>query len=93
MNKRLLDVHSRSVTIKVDTTCPHCGRRVWNERNKFFACFPNNVVVHYSCLKDKHVCPVTGVNFLDLYNESIANGGDGVVEFPPIEDVNEDKAL
>ena len=38
----------------------------------------NNVLVHYSCLQDKHVCPVTGVNFLDQYNASIANGGDGI---------------
>ena len=40
--------------------------------------FQNNVVVHYSCLKDKHVCPVTGVNFLEQYNNSIADGGDGI---------------
>jgi hypothetical protein len=39
----------------------------------------NNVLVHYnSCLQNTHVCPVTGVNFVDQYNESIANGGDGI---------------
>ena len=44
-----------------------------------YAC-QNNVVVHYSCLniKEKHICPVTGINFLEAYNDHIANGGDGV---------------
>ena len=30
-----------------------------------FALYPNGVVVHFGCCKDKHVCPVSGTRFAD----------------------------
>lgn len=39
-NKKLLDVYGRKVIIDESTICPECQRRVCNDRNKYFACFP-----------------------------------------------------
>lgn len=40
--------------------CPVCNKRLGTS---VFACYPNGVVVHYACCKDKNVCPVTKTVF------------------------------
>ncbi|KAL6054782.1 Vam6/Vps39-like protein [Balamuthia mandrillaris] len=56
-------IHAKSAhVIKVteERTCPVCHKRLGLSA---FARYPNNVVVHYNCCKDRHVCPVTGTRF------------------------------
>lgn len=64
--------------ITEDRDCPVCGKKIGARyMSKFisihfathtpprsvFAAYPNGIIVHYSCFKDKHVCPVTGQRF------------------------------
>jgi hypothetical protein len=50
----------RSFLITKDTTCPICSRPI---QPGMFARYPNNVIVHVACMKNKHIDPVTGRNF------------------------------
>jgi hypothetical protein len=52
----------RAVKINNGRTCPVCNKKI---RESAFACYPNDVVVHYYCMKNNtSVCPVTHRNFL-----------------------------
>jgi len=57
---RLIQARSKSVKIYEDRMCPVCTKRLGNSA---FACYPNGVIVHYSCFRDKFVCPHTGTVF------------------------------
>jgi len=46
---------SRKVVITSERMCAVCNKRILNS---VFACYPNGVVVHFICCKDKNVCPV-----------------------------------
>eukprot|EP01130_Rhizamoeba_saxonica_P016322 TRINITY_DN7529_c0_g1_i2.p1 TRINITY_DN7529_c0_g1~~TRINITY_DN7529_c0_g1_i2.p1 ORF type:complete len:866 (+),score=159.11 TRINITY_DN7529_c0_g1_i2:248-2845(+) len=52
---------SKWIKITRDSVCPVCKKRF--KDNTAIACFPNGIVVHYSCFDDPHTCPVTGQNF------------------------------
>ncbi|KAJ8039011.1 Vam6/Vps39-like protein [Holothuria leucospilota] len=45
---------ARSV-ITEDTNCLVCRKRMGNSA---FARYPNGVIVHYYCCKDRKICPV-----------------------------------
>lgn len=53
-------LHQRSFLITHDTTCPVCNRPI---QPGLFARYPNNVLVHVPCVKNKNIDPVTGRNF------------------------------
>jgi len=40
--------------------CPVCSKRLGQS---VFACYPNGIVVHYICSKDRFICPVTNTVF------------------------------
>lgn len=50
----------RSFLVTGDTTCPLCNRPILPG---LFARYPNNVLVHVPCMKNKHIDPLTGRNF------------------------------
>lgn len=50
----------RSFLITADTTCPICTRPI---QPGMFARYPNNVLVHVPCMKNKNIDPLTGRNF------------------------------
>ncbi|KAI0225860.1 Vam6/Vps39-like protein [Lamellibrachia satsuma] len=47
--------HRMKCTITNEKLCQVCRKRI---SNSAFARYPNGVIVHYSCCKDKKVCPV-----------------------------------
>lgn len=55
-----MKARSRAVKIYEGRLCPVCNKRLGTS---VFACYPNGVVVHFICFKDKSVCPVTGTRF------------------------------
>lgn len=55
VQEQLIHYRSRRVVIDADRTCPVCNKRIGTS---VFACYPNGVVVHYICCKDRNVCPV-----------------------------------
>jgi len=56
----LLRARSQMVRITEDKPCPVCNKRLGKS---VFARYPNGVVVHYHCARDKRVCPITGQQF------------------------------
>lgn len=50
----------RSFLVTADTTCPICNRPILPG---MFARYPNNVLVHVPCMKNKNIDPLTGRNF------------------------------
>ncbi|PRP83726.1 hypothetical protein PROFUN_09058 [Planoprotostelium fungivorum] len=58
----LIRARSRAIHINEERMCPVCSKRLGPN---VFACYPNNVVTHYACCKDKFTCPVTGRSFRD----------------------------
>jgi len=65
IRERLIKGRSRMLRITEDRMCPVCNKRLGAS---VFAVYPNNIVVHYMCCKDKSVCPVTGINFAAAAN-------------------------
>ena len=58
-----LDVHAARaphVVIDEDTVCSVCYKRIGANA---FARYPNEIVVHFKCVRDPRVCPVTGDRF------------------------------
>jgi vacuolar protein sorting-associated protein 3 len=51
-----------SISINIDESimCGVCKRPL---ANAIFASFPNGVLVHFKCFKEKHICPITGRDF------------------------------
>jgi len=56
----LIKARATAVKITEKRLCPVCDKRIGAA---VFAHYPNGVVVHYKCCKDKNVCPVTGTVF------------------------------
>merc|ERR1712226_142788 len=56
----LMEVTRRSVSMPVDAVCGVCNKMMGNT---VFAAYPNGQVVHYKCLRDTKLCPVTGTVF------------------------------
>ncbi|KAL6074326.1 transforming growth factor, beta receptor associated protein 1 [Balamuthia mandrillaris] len=56
---QLVQWRQRSTYLDRETKCPVCKKRIGD----VFAYFPNGVMVHFKCAQDKHVCPITGVDF------------------------------
>lgn len=55
-----MELSQRSFLITQDTICPVCNKPI---QPTAFARYPNGVVVHTHCAKNKHVDPLTGRNF------------------------------
>eukprot|EP00743_Colponemidia_sp_Colp-15_P003217 GILK01003476.1.p1 GENE.GILK01003476.1~~GILK01003476.1.p1 ORF type:complete len:839 (+),score=153.48 GILK01003476.1:104-2518(+) len=51
---------NKPISITPITACPVCNKRIGESA---FAMYPNGILVHYACSKDRHVCPVTGDQF------------------------------
>jgi hypothetical protein len=60
VRRALLREQNRAVRIEPSQPCPVCGRRIGD---RIFARYPNGVVVHFACSKDRFECPVTGERF------------------------------
>ncbi len=60
--QNLLQMQNNAVKIAPSRVCPVCNRRVGD---RIFACYPNGIVVHFACSKDRFECPVTGERFDD----------------------------
>jgi hypothetical protein len=54
------NLSQRSFLITHETICPVCNKGV---PPSAFARFPNGVIVHVHCMKNKHIDPLTGRNF------------------------------
>eukprot|EP00736_Rhodelphis_marinus_P003648 Rmarinus@m.1100 len=54
------EAKQKAVVIKQSTLCSVCHRSIGRSA---FACYPNGVLVHLNCLKDREVCPVTNQRF------------------------------
>lgn len=62
VQEKHIQERKRVVKIKTGRLCQVCNRPLGLSA---FACYPNDVVVHYVCTKNNiHVCPVTGKQFL-----------------------------
>eukprot|EP01087_Luapelamoeba_hula_P018206 TRINITY_DN5848_c0_g1_i2.p1 TRINITY_DN5848_c0_g1~~TRINITY_DN5848_c0_g1_i2.p1 ORF type:complete len:877 (+),score=139.65 TRINITY_DN5848_c0_g1_i2:141-2771(+) len=57
----LISARQGVIKITEKTQCRVCGKRIGT--NTAFAQYPNGVLVHYRCCKDRSVCPVTGTVF------------------------------
>mmetsp|Transcript_7497 Transcript_7497/g.11123 ORF Transcript_7497/g.11123 Transcript_7497/m.11123 type:complete len:945 (-) Transcript_7497:1-2835(-) len=55
-------MHSEAIKIKNTTLCPICENEIGNQS---FVRYPNGILVHFVCMEDEHVCPITGHNFKD----------------------------
>jgi len=66
LHEQLIHAQSKVIRVSSDRNCPVCRKRLGTT---VFACYPNDVVVHLKCHKDKNVCPVTGTRFDKLSNE------------------------
>ena len=63
LHAQLVKVQSEPIRIAADRICDFCQKRLGTT---VFARYPNGVVIHLKCMKDKNVCPVTGVRFNQL---------------------------
>lgn len=62
VQEKCIQERKRVVKIKTGRLCQVCNRPLGLSA---FACYPNDIVVHYVCTKNNiHVCPVTGKQFL-----------------------------
>eukprot|EP01121_Diplochlamys_sp_Union-15-3_P000609 TRINITY_DN10520_c0_g2_i1.p1 TRINITY_DN10520_c0_g2~~TRINITY_DN10520_c0_g2_i1.p1 ORF type:complete len:426 (-),score=52.37 TRINITY_DN10520_c0_g2_i1:26-1303(-) len=52
---------TKCVTMTKSIVCRVCGNKI---NLSVFGYYPNGSVVHFSCIKNKHVDPVSGFNFL-----------------------------
>jgi len=60
VKQQIIKIRANSVRITEDSACMACRKRLGTS---VFAQYPNGVVVHLSCSKDRHICPVTGQVF------------------------------
>lgn len=60
LQRETLRIESRQVRLHEGKLCPVCNRPLGDQP---FVCYPNSVVVHVACSRDKHVCPITGKVF------------------------------
>jgi len=57
---QLVQNRDKAVLIDRDSKCKVCKKRIGD---KVFALYPNGVYVHFKCFTNKHVCPITNVDF------------------------------
>ena len=57
---RAAELKARRVVINKERMCAVCHKRI---SDQVFAFYPNGVVVHFKCAKDKHTDPVSGRDF------------------------------
>ena len=60
LQKERTELLSVPIVLKEGKLCPLCSRAFGDSA---FMRYPNGVIVHTHCAKDKHVCPVTGKIF------------------------------
>jgi len=60
MQEQLIRARAHQIKITENRECQFCHKRLGNTA---FARYPNGVVVHYKCMADRTVCPVTGTKF------------------------------
>nr|CAB3266927.1 transforming growth factor-beta receptor-associated protein 1-like [Phallusia mammillata] len=60
MHKQRKNLHSAPVVMREGRNCPVCSRVIIDGP---FARYPNGVIVHTHCAKNKYICPVTGKVF------------------------------
>ena len=60
LHEQMAKAQSDPIRIAADRNCDVCQKRLGTT---VFARYPNGIVVHLKCMKDRHVCPVTGVRF------------------------------
>jgi len=70
--------NARSVAINISETrtCPVCKKRIGTSA---FAYYPNGIVVHFKCSKDKDVCPVSKQRFSPKSDKAL-NEEEGLVD-------------
>jgi len=61
MQEQLIHARAHMIKITENRECQYCHKRLGNYTA--FARYPNGVVVHYKCMADPNVCPVTGTKF------------------------------
>jgi len=57
IREQLIRLRSRFTKISEDRMCPVCNKRLGSS---VFALYPNGVVVHFICCKNKTIDPITG---------------------------------
>ncbi|KAJ6236373.1 cnh domain containing [Anaeramoeba flamelloides] len=60
LNMKALQYKSDSKLIDKNTLCQYCGKRIGDS---IIGRYPNGIIVHLSCIKNKHICPKTKTNF------------------------------
>ena len=60
---RAAELKARRVVVHKERMCAVCHKRI---NDQVFAFYPNGVVVHFKCAKDKHVDPVSGRDFRQI---------------------------
>jgi len=60
MQEQLIRARNHQIKITDNRECQKCSKRLGNTA---FARYPNGTVVHYKCMADRAVCPVTGQRF------------------------------
>lgn len=73
VREQFVRVRSPSLKVTTDRMCPACNRRLGLSG---LALYPNGVVVHYGCCKDREICPVTKTVFkMDVKINGSSSGG------------------
>jgi len=60
LQEKLIVARGRRFRVDAGRQCPVCKNRIGES---VFALYPNDVLVHYSCMRDKSTCPATGTVF------------------------------
>jgi len=60
VQSQLHNVHCNKVVIDKSVLCAVCKKPIGDT---VFGAYPNGILVHFKCIEDEHVCPVTKRNF------------------------------
>lgn len=60
LQSQLHHINSSKVVIDRSVACAVCNKPIGDS---VFGAYPNGVLVHFKCIEDEHVCPVTKRNF------------------------------
>ena len=60
LKAKMAKIAQKPIIITPEVVCPVCKKQIGD---KIFSRYPNGILVHYKCVKDPSVCPVTGTNF------------------------------
>eukprot|EP00826_Nyctotherus_ovalis_P017689 TRINITY_DN15223_c0_g1_i2.p1 TRINITY_DN15223_c0_g1~~TRINITY_DN15223_c0_g1_i2.p1 ORF type:complete len:688 (+),score=204.31 TRINITY_DN15223_c0_g1_i2:111-2174(+) len=61
LQAELFNLQKAYVVVKQETRCGGCKKNVSSAKSMFT--YPNGVLAHVNCAKDKHTCPETNYNF------------------------------